>query len=524
MKISISRLFKVSDSTGACLVWFVVIAATLVFNSYMSTSSINPDSDMIVMDHKTVIKSYTGRDTVVTQVKAGDSLRLLGYRRASFAMPHKLWVETAGGTRGFIDMKEFSIPMIVKKGNRKGDTVSVTGIEEKGYKYDVTFSDGTDEQIYYQKLMPVMSDRLSDRTLNPDTRAWFMSKGKFERLYLGRTFGECDSLRRPAIHVVRTAGGIVAEFEVRVFDPADGKFYRPVVTFNDSLVASSYELFYKSDRSDWLLKRLPLVAGIVDADWLSSLIQGPLYKDVESETPDSWWMWTLFGIFMVLYVGGFFVWVFCTGAAPTLLMGFLVRFRHVYYPLGDKSLRMLLGVVTIGSVYVWSVLMLLWGMFWPFLAAIFMASFYLFVLTASPLDHVPHVRCLGCRRLHTMRQVAERIVREHDEWVDESKEGELLGKKVRKWDTWTDRITTRTDGYGNKHVSTDRINMKHHTETTRTVRMHEYKVLLHITDYEQEHRCRFCNQKELTHSTSWREIDRKYLGSYVTTDVSEDVD
>ena len=201
MKISISRLFKVSDSTSACLVWFVVIAATLVFNSYMSTSSINPDSDMIVMNHKTVIKSYTGRDTVVTQVKAGDSLRLLGYRRASFAMPHKLWVETAGGTRGFIDMKEFSIPMIVKKGNRKGDTVSVTGIEEKGYKYDVTFSDGTDEQIYYQKLMPVMSDRLSDRTLNPDTRAWFMSKGKFERLYLGRTFGECDSLRLSLIHI-----------------------------------------------------------------------------------------------------------------------------------------------------------------------------------------------------------------------------------------------------------------------------------------------------------------------------------
>lgn len=524
MKISISRLFKVSDSTGACLVWFVVIIAAIVFNAYVDNGRINPDSDMIVMNHKTAVTSYPGKDTIVTPVKAGDSLRLLGYYPARYTRPHKLWVETADGTRGFIDLIEFGIPLTVKKGKHQGDTVTVTGIDLKGNKYEFTYPDGTVDQLNYEKFMPVMTDRLSDRTLNPDTRAWFMSKGKFERLYLGRTFGECDSLRRPAIHVARTAGGIVAEFEVRVFDPADGKFYRPVVTFNDSLVASSYELFYKSDRSDWLLKRLPLVTKIVDADWLSSLIQGPLYNDVESETPTSWWMWTLFGIFLVLYAGGFFVWVFCTGAAPTLLMGFLVRFRHAYYPLGDKSLRMLLGVVTIGSVYVWSVLMLLWGMFWPFLAAIFMASFYLFVLTASPLDHVPHVRCLGCRRLHTMRQVAERIVREHDEWVDESKEGELLGKKVRKWDTWTDRITTRTDGYGNKHVSTDRINMKHHTETTRTVRMHDYKVLLHITDYEQEHRCRFCNQKELTHSTSWREIDRKYLGSHVTTDVSEDVD
>ena len=66
MKIRLSRLFKVSDSTTACLLWLVAIVATLVFNSFLSTGRINPDSEMIVMDHTTVMKSYTGRDTVVT--------------------------------------------------------------------------------------------------------------------------------------------------------------------------------------------------------------------------------------------------------------------------------------------------------------------------------------------------------------------------------------------------------------------------------------------------------------------------
>lgn len=525
MKLRMPDLFKYPDSTTKCFAWLLVIIAPFVVNAFFSNGSINPDKPVLVMDGKTAIKSFVGKDTIVTPVKAGDSLQLLGYRPATSTMPHKIWVEAADGTRGFIDLIDIGIPLIKKKNKHKGDTVRVTGIDNRWHRYNVVFSDGTTDDYNFEKFEPAMSDLLADRTLNTDNKAWYMSKEKFERLYLGSTFGRCDSLYRPAIQVAHTDSGLVAEFEVRALDLKDGKYYRPIVTFNDSLVATSCTFVYYKDRSAWFLKRMPLVRQMVDSDWVGSIIQGPLYRKMESlSTPDSWWMWAVFIVFAVLYLGGFFIWVFATCGFLVLLMGFLVRYRFVFYPLSDGALTLLMVAAAAAGVYFWGVIMLLWGMFWIFLAVFPFVAFYMFFIATDPLGYSPHDRCLGCRRLHTMKIYERRVIGEYDKWCRDSREGAELGRNVRRWDTWTDRITTRTDGYGNKHTETTKIDYQHHKETTRHIRVDNYNVLYHITEYETEYHCGVCGKKEIVRSSSRKELKRNYTGSHVETDVNHEID
>ena len=125
----------------------------------------------------------------------------------------------------------------------------------------------------------------------------------------------------------------------------------------------------------------------------------------------------------------YFFWMFFTPQLPVLLMGWLMKFPPVFAFLSDKMLRLLMFGVTVVSVYVWSVMMMAWGMFpfWSVLIIIF--GWYAFTLAACPpTSAVPNaiiytVSSLTMRISSIQRYRKARILCVASSWANAPKAG-----------------------------------------------------------------------------------------------------
>lgn len=243
----------------------MVIAAGSLFES----TSFKTDGPWLKVRKGAKVYSRLGNDTIVTGLTPADSVRFIGYVKAYVGSD--CLVETSGGVRGWMPMWMLDTPMLIASKEFKGDTVTLDNpakvLTDKYGPY-IPVDDGIkgtlpDGQrtgnLMTADIHPAIRD-YEDYLIQTRHRfTGLMSEKKFDRIVSGLDFSRAADKIGPMTDIARDGkGALVASFRTYVFDKEDGKFYTPVVTFGADSVASSSALFEATDRSDWLLRYLPM--------------------------------------------------------------------------------------------------------------------------------------------------------------------------------------------------------------------------------------------------------------------------
>lgn len=510
-----------------CLLGVVVISAVVVVSIVPTLLSGADPYVVYVADKKLMIESEVMDDVKVkTTVRKGEELKVLGYIAGSHYFQPSLWVETASGVRGKLSVVQLGVPIMAWNSRTEAmESVQVMKTDEEEWKYFCRFADGEVEEMNFDDIAPELPEQMTRNQFAPNSlKDCYMSLEKFEKKYIGNTFEENESKFRPAMAVATFKDTLRAVYPLTVINMKNGKRYTPSVSYDKSMRAVSYALDYKDDRSAWFLAKLPLMQTIIDNPIGAYLIEGT-YTDIMpgvdvEENHKPWWKQLhLYALMIVICVFAL-MWLFLPPALPVLLIGVLMHFRKVFYPLGNKTLILITLCVSLLSTYVWMALMLAWGMFSICLFVYLPLFFRTFKLVVRPLwGHIPHMRCPQCRSLETFEHVRTEVEKEYDMWNKEQEFRKVLGESKRTWKSWTEHTTTYTDG--SKKTSTS--DHKNHEEITRTLLYDDYDVLYHVTVYKKTHECQFCGELEYTFDNKYKEIDRRYRGQHTTTSTSESV-
>lgn len=522
-----SKLSFAKEHFLKCLIWFVVLLSVLVADVVLTLVSTPEPYVVYVAEKKLSVQSIlTPEDTVCTRVHKGEQLKIFGYRTGSAYNQPSLWVETPDGVRGMLPVVQLDVPL--KAWNKRAktmDEVTLLSIDLSDRSYECRFPDGEVRELCFDDVEPVLPEAMTRNLMAKlGTSYNYMSRDKFERKYMGKTLAENDEEYQPATAVAWYKDTLKATYPVTVIDVKSGKRYRPTVAYDESRNAVSYTLNWEKDRSDWLISTLPLMQYVMDNPLVSLLLEGSPLEQTPlagvEENNQEWWKMLHWYAMAVLVVIPILIWLFLTPFLPTLLIGMLLHFRKVFYPLGNKTMLVITLLVTLFSTYIWILAMLAWGMLSFCLLFYLWPLWRFFRLVARPLwNFIPHLRCPVCRRIDAFEHVKTELEREYDEWNKESVFRQLLSESTRKWQTWTDTVTTYSDG-SKKHSISDR---KDHKEVTKTCLYDDYQVLYHVKVYKKTFECSGCGELEYDYYNTYKEIDRKYTGQHTDTSTSTSV-
>lgn len=507
-----------------CLLWFVVLSVVLVAGVVMTLTTTPKPYVVYVTEKRLTIESVlTPENTVCTRVSKGEELKVFGYRAGSTYKQPSLWVETMDGVRGMLSVVQLDVPLRAwNKRTKSMDEVTLLSIDDTDWKYKCRFSDGEVRELGFDDVEPVLPEAMTrNQIAKLGTTYNYMSLDKFERKYLGETLAENDKEFQPATAVAWYKDTLMAAYSVTVIDVKTGKRYRPTVAYDKSRTAVSYTLNWEKDRSDWFISKLPLMQFVMDNPLVSFLLEGSYLEQTPlasiEENNQKWWKMLHWYALAVLVLIPIMIWLFLTPFLPTMLIGILLHFRKVFYPLGNKTMLLVTLLVTLLSTYIWILAMLAWGMYsfclllylWP------MQKFYR--LAVRPLwNYIPHLRCPGCRSIEAFEHVKTELDHEYDQWFKESEFRQKLDESTRRWQSWTETTTTYSDG----SKSSSKSNFKNHKEVTTTSLYDDYEVLYHVKVYKKTFECSFCGELEYDTYSQYKEIDRKYKGQHTSTSTS----
>ncbi len=464
------------------------------------------------------IHSDLGSDTVVTRVKKGEVLTVYAYRPASESHMHaSLWVQTANGVRGFLHVVDTDFPVVAwNETTETLDTIKVTGFDgtEVYDKYICTFPDGKEAKIRLQKIRPLLPDSLTRKVYANNSNV-YMSLQKFESAYIGSTYAENDEKFRPALHTAISQGNLRATYPITVIDTKTGLRHRPVVTYDITGKAVSYEWAHENSNTQWITKNYPGLRYIVDIPIVGRIINSPMYNDFfwmqvdEVEDDTSIGETVLIIALVILILIPCLLWFFLPPLIPTVLIGVLLHKRQVFKGIGNRNMVLLLFVVTLASLYLWLGIMYAWGMF-DFVG---LAILYVVVKTFLMVFKIFSYRCYVCGGLETMDYLRKDILKQYKQWLPYAKKRQVLSESKNRWQSWT--TTTRIYSDGHKEVSNH--NYQTHVDTTTTTLYDDYEILYLITEERHWHKCNICGEENYHDWADYKELDRRDTGQHTET-------
>lgn len=250
-----------------CLLGFVILTLVLLAGVVLTLVSKPKPYVVYVAEKKLTIESILmPRDTIWTNVRKGEELKVFGYKAGSTYKQPSLWVETQDGVRGMLSVVQLNVPLKAWNEKTKAmDDVTLLGIDNADWKYKCRFSDGEVCELGFDEVEPVLPEAMTRNLIAKLGSTYnYMSRDKFERLYMGKTLAENDQVYQPATAIAQYKDTLRATYPVTVIDMKTGKRYRPTVTYDKSQCAVSYTLNWENDRSDWFIATLPLMQFVVD--------------------------------------------------------------------------------------------------------------------------------------------------------------------------------------------------------------------------------------------------------------------
>lgn len=518
----------------AGFVFMIVLwLGVFILPSAFEKTEFKTDGEWIKVRKGTVVCSRMGQEDFSTPLNAGDSVRLLGYRYADLSSG--CLVETSAGERGEIQMWMLDIPMLASGGRYSGDTVrlsapskltsvegrkiltregSITGVLPNGEKTENLVRDN-----FYPDVPDVFHLKLNDMS----GFTTLMSKGKFEKRMKDLRLRDAERKIGPVyFQGVRGNGEIVAAFRTHVFDPSDGKFYRPIVTFSADSIAVSGRYQLTGANSDYILRyipgasfffNLPATAFFARSDIYNPLVNPTGYVS-EFQNVLYWVMWSLR---MICFV----IWIFCFGFIPLRVIDFIVEHcPKVFGFVSNTAMNVIYWCWLLTSYYFWLMVTLAWGMYW--LVVIVEMIVYFFIIACCIIyftnkfwNFIPHTRCPECKHIGTI-ELVRRDFKGSEIGVRDATDTTTIGKDQKRWKE-----------YDEVHYASGRVEIKNeeiHTETTIHERHDKFKEKVRHDKYAACYRCTVCGHTEGTMETDTTLLSRLYKGSKKTSRTETDVE
>lgn len=234
-------------------------------------------------------------------VKKGESVTVLGFVEGDEFNPHQVWVETSSGNRGYLpvevlDNKAIIYPRVQDKKDSskvavqyKGDIVSISGWKQSFSSYTVVLPGGKKADITLDNIRSPFAEKLRKYIVRRDGEGWRpMSEDKFKDIVMSRTLAQMEKSAYPPHFISREKGSVKAIFPVRVFNK--GKFYAPVVTYNESGQAVEYYFPTKcmTETNGWLLRMMPYYGKICDLSFVWPFWTKGVYDTSIPAKMESW--------------------------------------------------------------------------------------------------------------------------------------------------------------------------------------------------------------------------------------------
>lgn len=513
-KMFLSRASKIHFFV--CAISFVILLAVMIGSMTMKDNRL-PKSNYTFTAIKPIkIGTRIYKDSVYTQVKVGEQIKLLGYKKGSSSGPGYFWVENSNGIRGTVYEQDLGLPLLVR--NEDGETIGeIAKIKkENTFDFECKMADGSDSEVKFKYIDIQLPDSIKVKILGGERNSSFvMTDEKFERKFIGSSFEENDKRYAAATNVAVIKDSLRARYPIKVYKTSTGESYAPYVTYDKDLKAVSVTYSSLNDRSDWVIRLLPLFGSIVDNGFFASTINSSLYEPITSiDHNSSWWHYVL----IIIVIIGMVLWWLALHMILLFLMSTLLHFPKVFYPFNNTILRYIFYTVAAISTYIWFVLLVAWGMHWILVLPIALVTLFLTFAIIGPLfPEAPSSRCIKCRRLDSMEYSHSEIDREYDQWMRETEYVKTISQKERRWKTWTATTTTYADG----HTSTSNSNYQNHKSIISTKLYDDYKVLYHVTVHKDFYKCSECGQIEHNFHNTYKELDRKYMGTHTETTEEE---
>ena len=499
-----------------CVTSFAILLAVLIGSMTMKDNNVPQNNITFTTVKPLKIGTRIGKDTHYPQVKAGEQIKLLAYDKGSSTGPGEFWVENAKGIRGIVYDRDLGVPMTAHNDDGKiiGEIAKIE--KENTFDYTCQMADGSTEEVDFENIELQLPDSIKVKSISSEKNSSFiMTDKKFEQQFLGASFEENDSRYVPATNVVMVNDSLRARYPIKIYKTSTGESYAPYVTYDNDRKAASVTYHSLNDRSDWVISLLPFFGSIIDNGFFSSIINSSLYDPVaEIGEYSSWWHYVL----AVIYLIGMILWWLALPVLPLFIIAALLHFPKVFYPISNRILRYIAYTIAAVCTYIWFVLLLAWGMHWILaLPIILVTLFLMFVIFGHLYPEAPSARCIKCRRLDSMEYTHSVIDREYDQWMRETEYVKTISQKERRWKTWTETTTTYKDG----HTSTSTSNHQDHKSIISTKLYDDYKVLYHVTVHKDFYECVECGQIEHNFHNTYKEIDRKYMGTHTETTEEE---
>lgn len=497
--------------------FFFMIAITLIgIVVYLSLPDREPANIKVAALQKTELSRY---NEAFSNIRKGDSLIILGQKANSLTF----LVQTKNGERGYVPQEAIDHNFIVygvsakdKVSVNDGDTVKFISSKKEQYgpsKVVVSTANGTKEELLQKQVISTLGNKLLKSNIQGGD--YYISKKKFEELYIGKSFDEIEQLYRPAHIVKRENGQLQAEYTLRVLNSKDGRFYMPTIQFGDGIATSCTYIEDKdANNNSFFLRYLPLASTIIDVDFFSRLISWNFFESYYLKINPST-LGKIAGYLSLPFLGlGLFLMLFALNAAlPAFLFG-LLRFKYPLKWMSNKAFSITNAALFIIGTYVLLILGLSYPLTWWYFIPIFaIVTLWFFNRIDGWINDFPANRCPHCKSLYTIEHDDEEIVDERKEWRKDIKRT-LLKSKTKSWQTYDVTTTTYSDGT----TYSSKSNYQNHNQTTNTRQNDIYNVLYLVKDIKVTYTCDECNHNQYGWREELDELDRKFKGSYVDTE------
>lgn len=515
--------YKVKIPTNIAVTLAVFISVVIAGSVFESTR-LRTDGPVLKVASRTKIVTNLETDSLFTSVNAGDSVRMLGYRKDGVWLNYL--VETPDGVRGWIRPWNVKVPVLTYHDSiYAGDSIML--MPPKTYYY--RGQEYVDKEIFGRlpdgakttnlfKLdyLPAV-DRWTKFSLRDDNPSHFASKERFERQTVGYPLADVDRRYGPVMQIARKSdGSLEAVVNTSVFDKESGKFFTPALTMGPDSLVTGVRLGHPTDRNAWVWRYLPFASAMIDFPLTSFAARSDLYGIFRPvNTYDSTFGKWVNVALRILYVLCSMMWFFCITAIPPLIIVLLLYTRSVLNPLSDTFVKIIAVLLAALFAYYWMIVVMAWGAYFLWAVLIVPATFFWYNMYVANLldDSAPHLRCQECRAMESM-EFLSRDFQNTEVVMENNTRSHITGRRTKKWQTWT-QVTQGSSSW--------RENVKDHYETTTNWRDDHYLEKVKYDRYIITYECSCCGNKEYVRDADRDVLDSKYQGSSTyTTQSSSD--
>jgi hypothetical protein len=428
---------------------------TLAILGMVSYHSYVPEPDIRLVMKGSGSMDVSVWDTVHVDVKDGDTLRFYGKANGG-----RLWVETADGTRGWM---------------------------ENAPAFDIV----SDDDISHEDL--------DKYYIHSDQGYYFTSLRHIEEYCEGRTFEEIDRKWRHADIVMKDGNGTLwAKYNKLAAMISDGTFYSVEICF-DSLG------YYKNtnirgnikDRNSWVLGSLPMAETIAGWDWVMWNVQETLYDEGARERVQ-WSWWRMLIVRIVMLIGIYILWALLPMLLPCFVYMTLLPKSSMRY-VSSTVLVWGATLLTLAGSYIWLIAILCWGHTWllmvpaAVLAVIGVAANFNALLVEQALQCCPQ-----CGTMNSNYIADSKIISEREEWKNEEVRVRGYSKVTKEYTKkhLVEKYIQTKGGRGSNDYEREWMDIPY-KEITTYGEYQMYKVKYHITVHDDTIKCHKCTYEKI---------------------------